>query len=452
MTVLRKLRSAHIIGFLMVAALVLTACPAAAPTGDAGAAAESSESSEAAGAADIGDRDPKTLVILYWQAASLPGPYLSGGTKDQDAGAITLEPLLNISPEGDLVAKLAKEVPTVENGGVSEDLTSITYNLREGVKWSDGSDFTANDVVFTWEYCTTETTGCTSTSSFEGVTSVEAVDDLTVKITFEGPTPFPYNAFGTAQTPIISATQFADCVGEAAQTCNEENTLPLGTGPFKIVDFKVNDVATYERNEHYHGEPAYFDKVIFKGGGDAIGAARAVMETGEVDWGWNLQVEPEILSEMEEGGRGSIVTHFGGNVERILVNQTNPDPALDDATRSTWMEDGSNAHPFLTEKVIPQAMSMAIDRGLIAEQLYGFAGQATCNIIPAPDYYASTANDDCLVQDIDGANALLDDAGIVDSDGDGIREYNGIPLSVRYQTSTNSVRQKTQALIQAVVE
>ncbi|MEZ4710576.1 MAG: ABC transporter substrate-binding protein, partial [Caldilineaceae bacterium] len=94
-----------------------------------------------------------------------------------------------------------------------------------------------------------------------------------------------------------------------------------------------------------------------------------------------------------------------------------------------------------------QAMSMAIDRNLIAEQLYGFAGKATCNVIPAPAYYASAANDSCLTQDIEGAIALLDGAGIVDSDGDGIREYNGIPLKLRYQTSTNSVRQKTQALI-----
>ena len=90
---------------------------------------------------------------------------------------------------------------------------------------------------------------------------------------------------------------------------------------------------------------------------------------------------------------------------------------------------------------------MAIDRGLISEQLYGFAGKATCNVIPAPPHYVSTANDGCLAQDVDGANALLDENDVVDTDGDGIREYNGTPLKVTYQTSTNSVRQKTQALV-----
>ena len=445
----RKIRFFPILGLLLALAMVLTACPAAAPAGGGGSApaedATDTEEEATTEGAGIGDRDPKTLVILYWQAASLPGPYLSGGTKDQDAGAITLEPLMNIDPEGNIVPKLVTEVPTVENGGVSEDLTTITYNLKEGVKWSDGSDFTAADVVFTWEYCVDEATGCTSRAAFEGIVAVEAVDDLTVQITFDAPTPFPYTAFGNAQTPIISATQFAGCVGAAAQTCNEQNTLPLGTGPYKIIDFKVNDVVTYERNEFYHGEPAYFDQVIFKGGGDAVGAARAVLETGEADYGWNLQVEAEILAEMEAAGNGTILTHFGGNVERILINQTNPDPELGDM-RAEY-DGGNNPHPFLVGTVIPQAMSMAIDRSIIAGELYGFAGQPTCNVIPAPEYYASTANDSCLTQDIDGANALLDDAGILDSDGDGIREYEGIPLNVRYQTSTNSIRQKTQALI-----
>jgi peptide/nickel transport system substrate-binding protein len=111
------------------------------------------------------------------------------------------------------------------------------------------------------------------------------------------------------------------------------------------------------------------------------------------------------------------------------------------------MEDGSNAHPFLTDPVVYQALSMAIDRNVIAEQLYGAGGVATCNILAGPPAFASHNNDGCLMQDVDGAIAMLDEAGIVDSDNDGIREYNGIPMSVLYQTSTNAVRQNTQALI-----
>ena len=429
---------------MVVIMLAIASCASNVP-----GAAQAPSASGDTGAEEV--MDDKVLTILYWQAASLPGPYLSGGTKDQDAGAITLEPLANYAPDGNLVPKLALEIPTRANGGVVDnageagDATAITWTLKPGVKWSDGSDLTADDVVFTWEYCTHADTGCTAIDLFDGVTNVEVVDDQTVKVTFAGFTPYPYLAFVTGQGPIIQKAQFADCVGGAAQGCNEQNTMPHGTGPYRLVDFKVNDVAVYERNPYYHGETPYFERVIFKGGGDAAAAARAVLETREADYAWNLQVEPQVLNEMESKGGGEIINSFGGLVERILVNQTNPDPALGD-DRSAF-KDGSNPHPFLVGTPIPKAMSMAIDRNIIAETLYGFGGKATCNVIPGPSFYVSTANDDCLVQDIEGANALLDDAGIVDSDGDGVREYNGMPLSVRYQTSTNTVRQKTQALV-----
>ena len=406
-----------------------------------GACAAPAETDTAAPA----EPEVKELTILYWQAASIPNAYLSGGTKDIDASAITLEPLASVDPDGLFIPRLAAEVPTLENGGVSEDGLTITWKLREGLLWSDGSPLTADDAVFTWEYCTHPETGCTGIDNFDGVASVEAPDDTTVVVTFDKFTPYPYTAFVTGGAPLISRAQFGDCVGAAAQTCSEQNLAPLGTGAYRLTDFKVNDVATYERNPHYRGEPAYFDRIVFKGGGDAASAARAVLETGEADFAWNLQVEPQILAEMEAKGQGVLIVAFGSWVERLLVNQTNPDEALGD-DRSEYL-DGTNPHPFLVGTPVAQAMSMAIDRSLIAGSLYGAAGQPICNVIAAPPHYVSTANDACLTQDIEGANALLDEAGIVDTDGDGIREYNGMPLSVRYQTSTNSVRQKTQAVI-----
>ena len=389
--------------------------------------------------------EEKVLTILYWQAPTLPGPYLSSGTKDTDAGAVTLEPLAKYDPEGNLVPALAAQIPTLENGGVSQDSLSITWNLKEGLKWSDGSDMTAEDVVFTWRYCVDEDTGCTSESSFDGVASVQAIDALTVKITFDTPTPYPYQAFVGAGTPIISRVQFADCVGAAAKACEAQNSAPLGTGPYRIIDFKTNEEAVYERNPFFRGATPYFDRVVLKGGGEAIAAAGAVMERGEADYAWNLQVEPETLVRMEAAGLSEVVVAYSSLVERIVVNQTNPDPALGD-NRSEYL-DGQNSHPFLTYMPIPQAMSMAIDRGLISEQLYGFSGEPTCNVITGPPKYVSTANDGCLTQDIAGANKLLDDSGVLDSDGDGIREYNGVPLRITYQTSVNAVRQDTQAMI-----
>ena len=389
--------------------------------------------------------EEKVLTLLYWQAPTLPGSYLSAGTKDTDAGAITLEPLAKYDPDGNLMPALAAGIPTIENGGFSQDLMAITWKLKEGLKWSDGSDMTAEDVIFTWRYCVNEEAGCMSKSSFDGVASVEALDARSVKITFDTPTPYPYNAFVGTGTPIISRAQFADCIGGAATTCHAQNTAPLGTGPYRIIGFKVNEEAIYERNPFYRGETPYFDRVVLKGGGDAISAASAVMERGEADYAWNIQVEPENLAGMEAAGLSKVVVAFTSLVERVTLNQTNPDPALGD-NRSEYL-DGQNPHPFLTFKPIRQAMSLAIDRSRIAEDLYGFAGEPTCNLITGPPSYVSTANDGCLTQDIEGANRLLDESGVLDTDGDGIREYNGVPLRITYQTSTNAIRQDTQALV-----
>lgn len=389
-----------------------------------------------------------TVNILFWQAASSLNPYLSGGTKELEAAALVIEPLARYDPDGLMVPYLVEDIPTVANGGVSEDLTSITWNLREDILWSDGTSFTAADVVFTGEYCMHPDGACSTLSQFDGVETIEALDDHTVKITFTGPKPFPYGPFVGYFTPILQAAQFADCMGAAAEGCTEQNFAPIGTGPFMVEEFRANDVVTYAANPNYRveGQPG-FARAVFKGGGDAESAARAVLETGEADYAWNLQISPAVLSAMEAAGQGTVIVAFATNVERLMINQTNPDPMLDADTRSVWMEDGSNGHPFLQEEAVWKAMSKAIDRNIIAEQLYGAGGVATCNVLPGPPIYASTNNDDCLVQDIDAANAMLDEAGIVDSDGDGVREFNGVPLSVTYQTSTNAVRQSTQALI-----
>ncbi len=387
----------------------------------------------------------EVLTLIYWQAPSIPNPYLSSGYKDRDAGAVALEPLAVYDPDGNLVPALATGIPTLENGGVSDDLTSITWTLKEGLQWSDGSAVTADDAVFTWSYCVDHDTGCTAADAFEGIASVEALDALTVEITFEAPTPYPYNAFVSTSVPIISGQQFTECVGAAATTCDEQNNAPLGTGPYRVTAFETNEQAEYERNPFYRGPEPYFDRVTLKGGGDALSAARAVLESGEADYAWNLQIEPEVLAIMEAAGNGTVVSAFASLVERIVVNQTNPDPALGD-DRSEYM-DGQNPHPFLTFAPIQQAMSMAVDRTLISEQLYGFAGQPACNVVTGPPVYASTANEDCLSQDVDGANRLLDESDVLDTDGDGIREHNGVPLRLVYQTSTNAIRQDTQALI-----
>ncbi len=390
---------------------------------------------------DTGERGRDGDVkILYWQAPSILNPFLSGGTKDVESASLVIEPLARYNETGVMIPFLAAEIPTVANGGVSADLTSITWKIAPGLTWSDGTAFTSADVKFTADYCMDPEGGCAQGAKFDGVTNVEALDDLTVKVTFGGPQPNPYGPFVGGESPIIQA---ADCMGAKAPECTEANFNPIGTGPFKVVEFRPNDVITMAANENFRheGKPA-FATLTFKGGGDATAAGRAVLETGEYDYAWNLQLAPDVIAKMEEAGKGVAIAGFGPLVERLEMNMTNPSPDLPAETRSTVAE----PHPFLSDIKVRTALSMAIDRDLLTEVGYGKAGTPTCNLVPAPAIYNSD-NTECLTQDIAGANALLDEAGWADSDGDGVRDKDGVKLSILYQTSTNAVRQDFQALI-----
>ena len=382
------------------------------------------------------------VSIIYWQAPSILNPYLSGGTKDHEAASMVLEPLARFDESGNLTPWLAASVPTVGNGGVSADLKTITWTLRDGLLWSDGSPVTVADIVFTAEYCRDTAGGCSQLAKFDEVTEVKAVDDLTVEVTFGVPKPYPYGPFVGATSPILQKAQFADCTGARAPECAEANFIPIGTGPFRVTEFRSNDVISLEANPHYRdpAKPA-FATVMFKGGGDAAAAARAVLETGEFDYAWNLQLAPDVLQSMQAAGKGVVVSSFGTLVERLLVNLTDPAPELGNA-RSTR----AHPHPFLSDRAVRKALSMAIDRELLVEVGYGQAARPTCNVVPAPEVYASAANEDCLVQDIEGAKRLLDEAGWRPGP-DGVRQKDGVRLSILYQTSTNAVRQDFQALI-----
>ena len=388
------------------------------------------------------------LRLLYWQAPSTMMPYLSGGTKELEASSVVIEPLARYDNDGKMHPWLAEEIPTVANGGVSEDLKSITWKIKPGIKWSDGSELTSADAVFTYEYCSHPDTGCTSSNYFNDIVSVDALDSHTIQINFTVAKPFPYAPFVGYNAPIMQKAQFDGCIGAKAQECTEQNFNPIGTGPFKVVDFKPNDVIVFEANELYReeGQPA-FSKLLFKGGGDATSAARSVLETSEMHYAWNLQVEPEILTKMAEAGKGTIIAGFGTSVERLMVNFTNPDPDLgDDRAEYLGGNNNRNPHPFLADYAVRRALSLAIDRQILVDAGYGSAGKVGCNVLPAPAIYASDANDECKTQNVDEANRILDEAGWVRG-SDGIRAKGGVRLSILYQTSTNSVRQGTQAFI-----
>ena len=219
------------------------------------------------------------VSIIYWQAPSILNPYLSGGTKDIESSSMIIEPLARYNETGALVPFLAEEVPTVGNGGVSADLKSITWKLKKGLKWSDGSPVTSADVKFTGEYCMDPDGGCAQQEKFDGVTGIATPDDRTVVVSFSAPKPNPYGPFVGGQTPILQKKQFANCMGAKAPNCTAENFGPIGTGPFVVTEFKPIDGIQMKANDIYRdpNKPA-FATVTFKGGGDATAAGRSVLE------------------------------------------------------------------------------------------------------------------------------------------------------------------------------
>src|SRR5580693_7777855 len=183
------------------------------------------------------------LKLLFWQAATLLNPHFAVGTKDAEGCRIFYEPLAAWDPEGNLVPVLAAEIPNIENGGVAADGMSVTWKLKRGVQWHDGQPFTADDVVFNWEYASDPATAATTIGSYQDI-EVEKIDSFTVRVRFAKPTPF---WAGRANGLIIPKHLFEPYKGANSREA-PANLKPVGTGPYRFVDFEPGDLIRGERN------------------------------------------------------------------------------------------------------------------------------------------------------------------------------------------------------------
>ncbi|MBX9990696.1 peptide ABC transporter substrate-binding protein [Phreatobacter oligotrophus] len=383
------------------------------------------------------------LKILLWQAPTLLNPHFAIGTKDQEASRVFYEPLAGWDTDGNLVPILAAEIPSREKGTVSADGLSVTWKLKPGVKWHDGKPLTADDLIFTWQYAGDPATAATTIGTYQNI-KVDKVDDLTVKITFPQPTPFWADAYVGAAGMVLPKHVFEQFKGAASRDA-PANLKPVGTGPYKFVDFKPGDMLRGERNTEYHiANQPFFDTLEVKGGGDAVSAARAVIQTGEFDYAWNMQVEDEILLRMERGGRGKAIPVASGNIEFIMLNVTDPWTEVDGERSSV-----KTKHPTLTDPAVRQAINLLIDRDSVEKFIYGRGGKATANFVNAPAKFTSPNMK--YEFNVDKANKILDDAGWVRG-SDGIRAKDGKKLKFVYQTSINAPRQKTQAIIKQAAQ
>lgn len=378
------------------------------------------------------------LKLLWWQGPTLLNPHFATGTKDQDGSRLFYEPLASWDVDGHLNPILAAEIPSIKNGGLSADAKTVTWKLKPGIKWHDGKPVTADDLVFNWEYASDAATACVSISTYSGLT-VEKVDDLTIRIAFKEPTPFWANAFVGAYGCIIPKHLFAEYKGSKSREA-PNNLKPVGTGPYKFVEFKPGDLVRGEINPDYHmANRPYFDTIEMKGGGDAVSAARAVIQTGEYDFAWNMQVEDEVLLRLEKGGKGKTLYAVGGDIEFVAINFTDPNTEVD-GERSSM----KTKHPTLSDPAVRKALALLVDRDSIKKAIYGRAGRTTANYLNGPDDFVSKNTK--WEFSVEKAIALLDQAGWK-AGADGIREKDGKKLKFVYQTSINGPRQKTQAIV-----
>ena len=430
-----------------------TTTSSGAKAGTAAAAAASGTASAAAGIAPGADFTPTKrggggqVKLLWWESPTLPQPHLSNGTKDFDASRIFYEPLAEFDSNGNLYPVLAAEIPSLDNGAVAKDGTSVTWKLKQGVTWHDGQPFTADDVVFTYQYVSDPATSATTLGNYVNVSSVDKVDDHTVKVTFKQPTPFWQTAFTSSGSAgmIIPQHVFGQYKGASARSA-PNNLKPLGTGPYKFVSFVPGDNLQAALWENYHiPNRPFFDSVYLKGGGDAVSAARAVLQTGDYDYGWTMQVEYDQLQQLQTGGPGTIVIAPGTGAEHIQFNETDPNKTVNGQISAL-----GSPHPFFADVKVRNAFALMFDRKTVQEQLYGAEGALTTYLVYNPTKFLPSPASQWEFNTTK-AGQMLDAAGWTKG-SDGTRAKNGVKMSVLFVTSVNSLRQNEQAVIKKALE
>jgi peptide/nickel transport system substrate-binding protein len=378
------------------------------------------------------------VKLLMWQGPTLLNPHFAVGTKDQFGSRVFYEPLAAWDGDGNLVPLLAAEVPSIKNGGVTADGKTVVWKLKRGVTWHDGRPFTADDVVFNWEYAADPATACTTSGSYKDIRA-EKVDSHTVRVVFEKPTPFWADPFVGVNGMLIPKHLFEPYKGAKSREA-PANLKPVGTGCYMFSDFRPGDLVAGKINPNYHeANRPHFDALEMKGGGDAVSAARAVLQTGEFDFAWNMQVEDDILKRLEASGKGRVYIVPAGSIEMIQFNFADPWTEVEGERSSV-----KSRHPTLTDPAVREALNLLVDRAAIQAHIYGRTGIATANFLNQPERFRSPNTR--WEFNVDKANQVLDAAGWKRG-ADGIRVKDGKSLKYVFQTSINAPRQKVQTIV-----
>ena len=374
------------------------------------------------------------LKILMWDPPTLLHPHFGRGLRDFSASRIFYEPLAAAAPDGSLVPVLADEVPSVRGGTVASDGSWCLWRLKKDVVWHDGKPFTADDVIFNWQFSVDPATATASRAAYDEIERIDKLDPLTVKVVFKKPQPFWARVF--VGDGLLPRHAFERLMGAGAREAVGSARV-VGTGPYRVVDFRPGDALVAEINPSYHvRHRPYFDRLEIKGGGDAVSAARAVLQTGAYDFAYYLLAEEDVLKRVEQGGKGRILVVPSAGLSHIQCNQSDPWREVDGERSSA-----RSAHPVLSDPAVRAAIGLLVDRQSIQEHLVGRNGQITTNFLNAPERFRSSNT--TWTFDVDKANQLLDGAGWARG-ADGVRTKGGKRLKLLFQAATSAAVQKVQ--------
>ncbi|HEY9325145.1 MAG TPA: peptide ABC transporter substrate-binding protein [Candidatus Limnocylindria bacterium] len=401
--------------------LVIAAC-AQSPAPGAG----TSSAPTASAAATASPTRGGTAIVAIWQEPSTLAANYANQTVTDVVNFGVIEGLTSTTTDGEYIPNLAKSVPTVANGGakVSADgkKLDVTWELKPGIKWSDGTPLTSADIKYTWEIWMKDP----KTNSRTGFSEIESIDlpnDVTAVVHYKSVyAPYPNNFFSLMpkalleKEPDISKTDYV--------------RRPLGTGPFKVTEFKAGDSITLEKNTNYRGAPdkPYLDKIIFKSVPSSQ-VALAQLQAGEVHAMWNLTEAQTPDVEKMAGVALQVVP--GPTVERIELN----------TAQNKENTDPNSVHPVLGDIAVRKALLYATPKQQIIDKLlFGKAKAGSSPVSQGWAAYKGTQEG----YDPAKANSTLDQAGWVKG-SDGIRAKGGVRASLTYTTTTgDQLRERVQ--------
>ncbi len=439
-----------------------TAGPASTPV--ASPAASSGASPSAGGQIDLFNTayapaqgtDGGTAILGDWQEATQFNPYYLTQVTEANVASAVWSTLVVFTDDYKYAPDLATQVPTLDNGGVkvpgdNGDAMTVTWTLRDGLKWSDGQDLTCDDFKYAWEWVLSPDNVGVVTSGFDDVTAWDCPSAtemvLHFKNVFEG-----YITMVVAPLPrhYLSKIPIKDQVNGAGFRPDEIAKLPT-SGAFKFESVTPASEVRLARNPNYTswktGLPAHLDSLVFKWYGDPD-AMIAGFRGGEVDVATDLQ-DSDIPKVQDLGDQVSAIPSL--TYEYLRPNWSDVDAVdtkqgVGGCSKNPAVADRGNGCP-MADPAMRQALAYAIDKNEINARL--LSGQAqVANTFVSPDAWFYV-DQQPTSYDPEKAKQILEAAGWTDTDGDGIREKNGLKAKIELCTSTRQVRQDTLALIAA---